>query len=246
MSHPIENRYQWYAGRISQWDEKAWKIAQSFGLVPTQKTLDLLDRIEAEMTSLRQVLIDPAISSYRVVFNPEKIVIKETQRAVTYLNLFGYSVDAGIINRVLPTEPSPDPYWCRLQEIQQHYLKLSQDTLMPLTLFEVPWYSHEVVGQSALESLAQNLWKELDPTSIFWQGPTQTIEERNDEYVLCLPLPHVEMDKVNITKRGDELFIAIGNFKRELSLPSVLAIRQATRARLSNAGILEVHFTKTG
>ena len=115
----VPETFQWYAGRISQWDEKAWKIAQSFGLVPTQKTFELLDRIEAEMTSLRQVLIDPAISSYRVVFNPEKIVIKETQRAVTYLNLFGYSVDAGIINRVLPTEPSPDPYWCRLQEIQQ-------------------------------------------------------------------------------------------------------------------------------
>ena len=32
------------------------------------------------------------------------------------------------------------------------------------------------------------------------------------------------MDKVEMTKRGDELFITVGNFKRELILPYVLAL----------------------
>jgi arsenite/tail-anchored protein-transporting ATPase len=240
----VPETFQWYAGRLTR-DEGPWKLAQSFGLAPTHETFDLLDRLEAEMKELRQMLIDPAISSYRVVFNPEKIVIKETQRAVTYLNLFGYAVDVGIINRVLPAERSSDPYWRRLQEIQQHYLELSRNTLAPLPLFEVPWYSDEVIGLSALKQMADGLWKELDPSQLFWNGPTQKIEERSGAYVLCLPLPHVDMDQVEITKRGDELFLAIGNFKREFSLPNVLAIRQATKANLTDEGILEVHFLET-
>lgn len=241
----VPETFQWYAGRLGQWDEGAGKLAQSFGLLPTNETFALLNRLEAEMKELRQVLIDPTISSYRVVFNPEKIVIKETQRAITYLNLFGYAVDAGIMNRVLPAEPSVDPYWRRLQEIQRHYLKLSYNTLAPLPLFQVPWYSDEVVGRLVLERLARELWHELDPTHLLWNGPTQMIEERGDVYVLCLPLPYVEMDKVEVTKRGDELFISIGNFKREFSLPNILAIRQATKAKLTEAGMLEVHFAKT-
>ena len=83
---------------------------------------------------------------------------------------------------------------------------------------------------------------EQDPAQLFWQGSPQRVEERGEMYVLCLPLPHVEINKVEVTKRADELFITIGNFKRELSLPHVLAVRQVVRAQLTNEGILEVYF----
>ena len=59
--------------------------------------------------------------------------------------------------------------------------------------------------------------------------------------MLRLPLPHVELDKVNMTKRGDQLFIEIGNFRRELILPLTLADREATRAVFKH-GVLEVRF----
>ena len=48
-------------------------------------------------------------------------------------------------------------------------------------------------------------------------------------------------DKVKLTKRGDELFVSIGNFKRELLLPSVLAHRPAGGAVFSD-GVLRVRF----
>ena len=55
----------------------------------------------AEVVNLRQVLGDPAISSYRPVVNPERMVIKEALRAETYLALFGYPIDAVVCNRVI-------------------------------------------------------------------------------------------------------------------------------------------------
>lgn len=45
-------------------------------------------------------------------------------------------------------------------------------------------------------------------------------------------------------KKGDELIVEIGNFKRDIALPSVLAPMDATVARMVN-GALEVTFAPT-
>jgi arsenite-transporting ATPase len=242
----IPESFRWYMGRFGRLGEQALKVGRALGLVPaeTDDMREVLARLESEVAELRSILIDPDRSSYRVVLNPEKMVIRETQRAVTYLNLFGYPVDAGIVNRVLPSEPSVDPYLRRLQENQKRYLAQIESTFPPLPLFYVPWQSDEVIGLPKLKQLGNGLWGQRDPTGIFWRGPVQEIIEQDNEYLLRLPLPHVEMDKVEMTKRGDELFITVGNFKRELILPYVLASRRATAAYLDDDGILEVRFVE--
>ncbi|MGL4648393.1 MAG: ArsA family ATPase, partial [Caldilineaceae bacterium] len=42
-------------------------------------------------------------------------------------------------------------------------------------------------------------------------------------------------------KRGDELFVSIGNFKRELLLPTILAQRTASGASFAD-GMLSIRF----
>jgi arsenite-transporting ATPase len=50
---------------------------------------------------MRSLLVNPELSTVRLVMNPEKMVIKEAQRTFTYLNLFGYTTDAVVVNRVM-------------------------------------------------------------------------------------------------------------------------------------------------
>ena len=50
------------------------------------------------------MLEDPKITSVRLVTNPEKMVLRETQRAFVYFSLHGLTVDAVIVNRVLPAD----------------------------------------------------------------------------------------------------------------------------------------------
>jgi arsenite-transporting ATPase len=50
------------------------------------------------------------------------------------------------------------------------------------------------------------------------------------------------MDKVLMTKKGDEMIIEIGNFKRDITLPAVLANQDAKLARFVDKA-LEIHFT---
>jgi arsenite-transporting ATPase len=45
----------------------------------------------------------PHTTSVRLVTNPEKMVLRETERAFVYFSLHGLTVDAVIVNRLLPT-----------------------------------------------------------------------------------------------------------------------------------------------
>src|SRR5471032_2397264 len=61
---------------------------------------DLFGRLDG----IGELLEDPAITSVRLVTNPERMVLRETQRAFVYFSLHGLSVDAVILNRVLPND----------------------------------------------------------------------------------------------------------------------------------------------
>src|SRR5258706_2697802 len=54
-----------------------------------------------KLDHLHQVLIDPRVSSFRIVLNLEKMVLAEARRSLMYFNLFGYPVDLVVCNRVL-------------------------------------------------------------------------------------------------------------------------------------------------
>jgi arsenite-transporting ATPase len=251
----LPESFQWYAGRLSGWGDATLGLAGSLfrRLMPERDPFAGLNNLVAGVKELQKVLVNPEVTSYRVVLNPEKMVIKEGARALSYLSLFGYPVDAVVVNRVLPglisdgqgnvqvEKPSEDPYLQRLQEIQARYLGEIERQFYPLPLMRASWSDQEMVGLPRLHALAAELFAERDPADIFFIGQAQKIEEEGEDLVLKLPLPNVELDKVRLIKRGDELFVSIGNFKRELLLPSVLAQRNASGAVFAG-GILKVRF----
>ena len=69
----------------------------------------------------------------------------------------------------------------------------------------------------------------------------EVIEIEGGRYLLRLRMPFVTSSQVRLRKRGDELFITIGNFKREMILPTVLAKMRAGSGRLVD-GLLEIEF----
>jgi arsenite-transporting ATPase len=251
----VPESFQWYAGRVAGWGDTTLRLTSMLlrRFVPDRDAIAGLNNLVDGVRELQGVLSDPQITSYRVVLNPEKMVLKEGARAVTYLSLFGYPVDAVMVNRILPglvscetgevrvEQPSEDPYMRRLQEIQARYLADIEREFYPLPIFRSPWYDTEMVGIERLDELAVSLFGERDPGEIFFVGQAQAIEEDGEDFVLKLPLPQVELHKVKLIKRGDELFVTIGNFKRELLLPSVLAQREASGAVFAN-GALKIRF----
>ena len=60
-------------------------------------------------------------------------------------------------------------------------------------------------------------------------------------YELQLQLPFVGKDEVDITHRPGELFVSVGPYKREISLPRVLNGTHVIKGKL-DAGMLRVTF----
>src|SRR5581483_7710757 len=100
-----------------------------------------------------------------------------------------------------------------------------------LPIFEAPLLAEEPIGRPAFESFAQALFGDADPTQVFHVGPTQTIESSPTGYVLRVPMPNAELDRLSLTKRGDALYIDVGNVRREVTLPPTLAGLEPGQAR---------------
>ncbi len=100
----VPESFQWYVGRLRGWGDTTFRLATGLinRFVPEKDVFASLNRLVEGVKELQKVLTDPSITSYRVVLNPEKMVLKEGARALTYLSLFGYPVDAAIVNRILP------------------------------------------------------------------------------------------------------------------------------------------------
>ncbi|MDP1165483.1 ArsA-related P-loop ATPase, partial [Klebsiella pneumoniae] len=72
--------------------------------IPSEDALDSVDQVLDELEDIREILTNNQKSTVRLVMNAEKMSIKETMRALTYLNLYGFKVDMVLVNRLLDTQ----------------------------------------------------------------------------------------------------------------------------------------------
>lgn len=227
---------RWYIEKIFPFQRKTIQLARPMVKRMTDMPLpddDIFDSIEelvGFLERMSKLLGDSTQSSMRVVLNPEKMVVKEAQRAYTYLNLYGYSVDAVVCNRVFPRSLS-DNYFDIWKSAQASNLELVHECFQPLPIFEVPLFEQEVMGIPMLAQMANAVFGPAtvrggdgDPTQHFYIGKPQHIYRNDRHYVLSLPLPLVERDEVQLHRSVfDELVVRIGNWKRNVALPMGLA-----------------------
>lgn len=241
----IPDTFRWYAGHISRFERGVVKALAPFAgrfLKAPAEVLEAFNKLDEATAELRETLSDPEVASYRVVVIPEKMVMREAERAVSYLGLFNYPVDSVVINRVLPEMADAGEFIQNRREIQAKYLEMIENNFRPLPLWYAPYYSNEVVGLEALSQLAHDCFGEADPGQVFYRGILQeVVEQENGRFLLRIPMPFVKSTDVKLRKRGDEMFITIGNFKREMILPTVLAKMRAGSGRLME-GMLEIEF----
>jgi arsenite-transporting ATPase len=241
----MPDTFRWYAGHLSRFETGVVKALKPFAgriIRGPMEIMEALEKLDEATGELRETLSNPEISSYRVVLQPEKMVVREAERAVSYLGLFNYPVDSVIINRILPESVEEGEFYKKRRELQQKYLEMIEANFSPLPLWRAPYYPDEVVGLDALSQLANDCFGDNDPGNVFYKGALQEFIELEDGgYRLRIPISFASGGNVRLRKRGDELFITIGNFKREMILPSVLAKRKATSGVLRN-GVLEIDF----
>ncbi len=219
---------RWYMERFFHLERRIIKLVKPVMekiydnvLLPTDEVYFSVEELYARIRGLHKILTDPDICSVRLVCNPEKMVIKESQRAYTFLSLFGFTVDAVVANKVLP-ESVKDPYFAKWQEIQQKYMEYARQAFHPLTIFQAQLFDDEMVGLNLLEKMGESIFQEQDPAQVFLREKPFTIEKNGSGYDLYLKLPCANKDDMNMWVKGDELILEIGNFKSNTLLPGNL------------------------
>lgn len=236
------------------WVQKIIALARGMGWVlrplkpllktemPDKEELDNVEGLFDALDNVRKILADPTLSTMRLVINAEKMVIKETQRTYTYLNLYGYTTDAVLVNRVIPEEVN-DPYFAAWKDLQKKNLAYIQEAFGNLPTLKAPLFDRDVSGLDALRQLADLLYGDRNPADIMFEGLTHSIEPApNGGFVLSVPLPFADKNDLDVYRSADELTLRVGPYRRNIVLPYALWNLEIGEARFVESS-LRIKFT---
>ncbi len=218
----------WYIERIFPVERRVMKAVRPLLTrvtsmpIADDKIFAAIERLHGTLESVRKLLSDKTQSSVRLVVNAEKMVIAEARRTYTYLNLFGYAVDAIICNRLIPASVT-DPYFQRWKRIQAEHLNTIRESFDPVPILTVPLYEQEMVGLELLNRLGGDLYAGADPASVLHDDEPMQIRKRAGGYTMSLRLPFAERGELDLMRKGDDLYVKVGPYKRAFVLPSAIS-----------------------
>jgi arsenite-transporting ATPase len=237
---------EWYMKHIFPMQRTVFKAVRPIAnrIAPVELPSDdyfanvqqLFDRLDG----IQELLEDPAVTSVRLVTNPERVVLRETQRAFVYFSLHGLTVDTVVVNRVLPAAVS-DAFFAAWHRTHEEVLREMEAYFAPVPVRRVPLFTDEVLGRERLGDLARALYEDgEDPARVVRCERPYTFAKHDDgHYEVRLALPFAGKGEVELFKKGDELVVEIGTLRRHIGLPTSMAALQPRRARLAD-GVLTI------
>jgi arsenite-transporting ATPase len=232
-------------GRMVKWERRFLRVMRPAlrrvidAPLPEEELYVAIDQIARRLARLRDLLTDPERTVVRLVSIPERVVVDETQRAFTLLSLFGLTVDAVIVNRVLP--PDVGGYLGRWLEIQARERAHAGELFAAASVAELRFQPDEVIGIDALSGAAREIYGDRDPSRSLVARPPLRFETDGDATVLVIDLPHAPARSLDLRQGDDELIVTLGGWRRRLALPPSLVGRAVREARFAG-GALHIHF----
>ena len=234
---------QWWLQKAFPLQKTAFKtvgfaVRKTTG-IPLDKGYAELDALFGKLGEIQTILQNPEVTSGRLVMNPEKMVIQEARRAYTYLQLYGYGVDAAIVNRVIPEDEGG--VMARYVEAQAGYLEEIERTFAPMPVLRVPHLGREVFGLDLLREIGEGLYADRDPSAVYHSEPAYRVAPDGEAYGVEVHVPGAEAGEVDAEQFGDTLVVAIANQRRNITLPAFLSYYRLAGAAVED-GWLRARF----
>ncbi|WP_221355530.1 ArsA family ATPase [Streptomyces beigongshangae] len=211
--------------------------------MPTERLYETAARWDAELAAVQRAVETPA-TTVRLVAEPGPAGADAVRSAGTGLALRGLRTDALIANRVLP-DVSPDTWLAGLAAQQRKTLDEWHDEWLTgrgpaYGVHEVPHLGRDPRGAGDLAALPVPVPAADDaPGPVVWP----VTDRLADDGVLVwhIPLPGALREELDLVRRGDELVVSAGPFRRIVALPSALR-RCAVDGASLREGELRVRF----
>ncbi|MFC1884909.1 ArsA family ATPase, partial [Thermodesulfobacteriota bacterium] len=192
----IPTTLDWYIKKIFKIERTVAKYVRPVAKrvsdipVPGDDYFEAIENLFQRLKGVNELLVNPDVTTVRLVTNPEKIVLKETQRAFMYFSLYRMTIDAIIMNRVLPEDVN-DSYFKGWKKLQKHYMETAKGYFSPIPIFPVDLFKGEILGYESLKTLAERIYQDKSPLDRFFEGRPYSLSKENGEYKMTLMLPFV-------------------------------------------------------
>ena len=197
--------------------------------MPSEWLYETAARWDTELGAVEAVLADRE-AVVRLVAEPAPAGIDDVRSAGLALALRGLRPDALIANRVVPED------WPAGLVAQQR--KALEEWQESYDVHAVPHLGHDPRGADDLTALAV---PEVNDTTSTVEWPVVDHLAEDGVLVWHLPLPGAIRDELDLIRRGDELVVSAGQFRRIVPLPS--ALRRCTVAGAAlREGELRIRF----
>lgn len=202
--------------------------------MPSEWLYDTAGRWDVELAAVEAVLADRD-TTVRLVAEPGPAGADAVREAGLALALRGLRPDVLVANRVLP-ESVEDTWLAGLNAQQRKTLDEWQGTYDDVR--HVPHLGHDPRGTDDLAALAVPGVTEAG-SAVEWPVTDRLAED--GVLVWGIPLPGAIRDELDLVRRGDELVVTVGRFRRIVPLPS--ALRRCTVAGAAlREGELRIRF----
>lgn len=258
----------WYLEKAFPLIRKLMRIAKStIGKItdipiPSDEVMESVEDIKDNMSKVKTLLEDPKRTTVRLVLNPEKMVIRETMRAYTYLSLYNKNVEALIVNRVLPPEAGESEFFKDKMTEQKENLDLIHSAFDPMEIKYCQMMRTELRGEEKLKEMARMVYGDDDPAKVYSDASPMSFRTVDGQQALVIRMPFVDSSKVELFRIDPAtVMVHVGSQKCNIQLPDVLTrseiagadfkddklvIRFERRSHGDGRGVREVHQPEQG
>jgi arsenite-transporting ATPase len=233
---------EWYMRKIFGIERHVMRAARPLAKMltdvplPDESYFAAIQRLFKRLEGIEEVLLNPETTTVRLVTQAEKMVVRETQRAYMYFNLYGMNTDQVIINRVLPEEAGA---FSRLAARQRAYAAEIAAYFQPVPVTQLPLFEDEMIGTARLQELGLLLYGEDDdPTKCYISSPAYTFKKDGSHYLLEVVMPFVQKEEIDLTRQTEDLVIRVGSFKRHVPLPRTVVGMKTAGAKMDNGRLI--------
>jgi len=233
----IPTTLEWYMRKIFKMERRLVSyirpVARRFYDVPLPDDdyFMALENLFVRLEGIDKILTDPTITTVRLVTNPEKIVLKETQRIFMYFSLYKMCIDTIVMNRILPGN-LVEEYFDDWKKSQRRYLRLAEEYFSPVPIFPVNLFQNEPLGKEDLRRIGAEIYGEHNPTQHFYTERPYEFHHKDGQFLIRIKLPFLAKEEVELNRLPEEIVIRIGGFKRHILLPRYVNAYKGVRAKM--------------
>lgn len=226
---PVKRKMVKYAGPAVQ---KLTKIP-----MPSDDVFEELTYLMDKLERMQALMDNKDVVSLRIVTTPEKIVISEAKHNFTCLHLYGYQMDAVIVNRIYPQQ-ALEGYFNKWIALQEEGLTEIRESFGDIPVFTLELQNRELLGIPALKAAAELVYGDRNPMEIFFKDKIMSVEKEGEEWILKLSLPFAQKDEMELVSHSSELIINVKNEKRRFLLPDTLKGKDVAGAKFEGGWLL--------